>query len=132
VGGQVGPGGGAALRHARTPRQAHWDLAPGVALHVVRFFCSSLLPLSICSCLASASLRISCSLRRTQHMHIGSGLVSNSQVLFPVHTLPPYRLKLSLQQRRVVHQYRFYPNVMLVRWFFEHQVAALCLVICMC
>lgn len=35
VGGQVDPGGGAAVRYARTPRQAHWDLAPGMALHVV-------------------------------------------------------------------------------------------------
>jgi hypothetical protein len=35
VGGQLDPGGRAAVRHARTPRQAHRDLAPRVALHVV-------------------------------------------------------------------------------------------------
>jgi len=35
VGGQLDPGGRPAVRHARPPRQAHRDLAPCVALHVV-------------------------------------------------------------------------------------------------
>lgn len=35
LGGEVGPRGGAPVRHARPPRQAHRHLAPRVALHVV-------------------------------------------------------------------------------------------------
>lgn len=35
VGGQVASGGGAAVRDARPPRQAHRDVAPRLALHMV-------------------------------------------------------------------------------------------------
>lgn len=48
VGPQVDPGGGAPVRHARTPRQAHRDLAPGLALHVVRSLSSSAASLLVC------------------------------------------------------------------------------------